>query len=153
MAQLRNVEDGIDHLKMRFHVSTDAALASKLGVAASTVAAWRSRGSIPKRYLEAEPDADTSPRSAAPRHWNEFERLALPIALLRLCKMFEGRIGSYPEFLEAQLEISGAFLSLHSIASREIVRKVDEKPGISPETAASLVAFDEFIGKPWQGED
>lgn len=153
MSRMQDVEEIIDQLKDRFHVGTDAGLASKLGVAASTVAAWRSRGSIPKRYLEAEPDAGTSPRSAAPRHWNEFERLALPIALLRLCKMFEGRIGSYPEFLEAQLEISGAFLSLHAIASRELVRMVDAKPGVSPDTAASLVAFDEFSGEPQQGED
>ncbi len=50
----KRAELQIHELKTLLRVDTDAALATKLEIDASTVASWRRRGSVPRKYAYAD---------------------------------------------------------------------------------------------------
>ena len=49
--KMTSVEASIEHLKSKLQAASDKEVANSLGIDASTVAAWRRRGSVPLKYI------------------------------------------------------------------------------------------------------
>lgn len=97
----------IDELKGRLAVVTDQDLAEALRIGRSTVANWRRRNRIPKRYSVLV-DEDAKKRLSAAFDYSLLssdEQAALSLAIMRMHRNWLPQLDSYPEFLR-----HGAFI-------------------------------------------
>lgn len=79
------VGDLIDRLKAKLSVSSDADLARSLGVDRSTIASWKARGKVPRRYSYIADDDMQEEAAVAPTVWGDLENAAFNVALFRFC--------------------------------------------------------------------
>lgn len=137
---MEDVGNLIEALKMRLGASTDVELARKLAVDKSTVSSWRSRGSLPKRYMgivtgEEEAQAVSTP----PLHWGTHEEYAFKLALFRLAKVLGGDAtsGDYGRAWRA-FRHTGGFWKLMLTSQRDLAQALDNEVS-AIETALAVI--------------
>lgn len=138
-----SVEETILDLKAAFGAETDEQLAKALGIGRSTVASWRLRGSVPKRYSLRKPGEDRSAVSYPPRSWGEEENAAFKLAFIRFVKENGPSFSTYRAYIEEGLWATSKFWIMMSRAKRDVVARMDET-GESAHHAGLLLAYREY---------
>lgn len=88
----RPADEVIEGLKKAFGADTDAELGEALGIARSSVASWRARGSVPQRYIRKLADgARTNIEGAT----TEMEMAAQRLGKLRWLRDFQYLLDDY----------------------------------------------------------
>lgn len=136
------VENTIAAMKAAHGAETDEQLAKSLGIGRSTISSWRIRGSVPQRYLTRVPGDSRASVSYAPLSWEDEERAAFELALLRFFKEHGKIFENYRAFLEGGMAVAGFWIILDR-AKKDIVTAMDEGDK-SALRAAHILAFREF---------
>lgn len=97
--QGQDVDGVISKLKERFGVATDLELAKRLHLGRSTVANWRNRGQVPKRYVEVAEDGYWGPFRVGETEWTEEERAAANLAIMRLMRDNQRVLADFTTFM------------------------------------------------------
>ena len=137
-------EDVIAALRQRLNAKTDSELARKLGINKSTISTWKTRGSVPKRFLAIRDGASHEAINAAPLGWGDHENMAFDLAVSRAMRAL-GRVvseGSYQDLLTV-FSTSAWLWVLMQEAQEELVRRQDER-GVELRLAFSMALHDDF---------
>ncbi|MEE4206239.1 MAG: helix-turn-helix domain-containing protein [Erythrobacter sp.] len=143
----------IERLKARFDVTTDQELARKLDLGRSTIASWRSRDSVPRRYAEAADGAPWARFHFAYNDWTEIEQRAFELAIVHLVRTWGCIATDYRAFLKHGGWAAKMLWFYHSQASSALAEAVDEhenrRGDSSPSVAnvAHLLAYDLFFSE------
>jgi hypothetical protein len=137
-------EEIIEALKRRFAAATDQVLAERLSIGRSTVASWRSRGSVPRRYA-ALVDEENLPFSLGIGYWSGDERAATILALMRMHAGYLGQVDSYSAFLgrggfifsKFTVQLERAYIDLQGAMERHALEE--------PMQALNLLVFEELF--------
>lgn len=143
----KDVEEKIETLKRRFHVSTDQGLAEKLRLGRSTVTSWRRRGAIPERYVQMAEGQTTFMPDFLDEGLTEVDRAAMQLALMRLIKGFGAQMVDYRDYLS-----KGGFLLPQMAVGVEkafldLTRKLSESENSDITQCLNLIVYDEFFSK------
>lgn len=140
-----NAEEAIDALKKRFRVQTDQGLAERLGLGRSTVTSWRRRNAVPPRYDRLASEVPTLLPDFLDPRWDETERNALKLALVRLILGYGSEIRDYPaflskgQFLPAQLAV-GVEKALLDLSARMTEGELEDA-----RQALNMIVYEEFF--------
>ncbi len=126
--QVSMADEIVEQLKQKLDASTDSELARKLGVDRRTVSGWRSRGSVPKRYLGILEGVSKNAYSAPPSVWGEYETVAFDLALFRFCNFYGSRLATSDfRHLLADLPMCApGFWVLMNRAQEDLANALDE---------------------------
>ena len=138
-------ESILEQLKLKLDASTDSELARKLGVDRRTVSGWRTRGSVPKRYLGIIDGASKNAYSAPPDVWGEYEQVAFRLALLRFGNFYQKQFADfdYRSLLADFPMCASGFWLLMSKAQKDLAKVMDEG-GRNLELAFAMLAHDDL---------
>ena len=149
-----DTEDLISRLKAKHGVQTDQDLAHALCLGKSAVGAWRSRGSVPDRYVrslntdgqvasEARQLAPFAYEALAPVVGSSAANAAVELALLRFFKKHGDIFLAYHTFLEGSRMATADFWSILRNAERDVVARMDDHDDPA-DRAVSILALKEF---------
>lgn len=141
---MEDVGSLIEVLKRRLGVTTDVELAKRLAVDKSTVSSWRSRNTLPKRYLGILTGEDAQQTIATPPiRWAEHEEYAFRLALFRLAKALgpDASSGDYGRAWKA-FRTTGGFWKLMRESQKDLAEALDSRVS-SIETAFALIMHDD----------
>lgn len=139
-----DAETIIAQLRERFGVRSDTELARELRVDKRTVSAWRSRGSVPKRFKAILDGHDISPINAAPLQWTDHERAAFSLALFRYGRAYAQELGG-EDFHRAMgvVEFTDDFWGLMFQAQQDISRLISSSVR-DPLTALAVLIHEDI---------
>lgn len=132
----------IEELKATLAAASDADLARLLGVDKSTVASWKARGSVPKRYSRLL-DASTQRSSGLPEGWGSLELEAFTVALFRFT-VVKAKIVLHVEpreLITLAAFWGAAFWPFVEIARQDILALIDD--GVANVHDAGLILLSE----------
>lgn len=121
---MSEVERQIAELRAHMNADTEADLARKLRIDQSTISTWKSRGSVPKRFLSiVEGGASHQLIDHPPLMWGEHETEAFALALFRFARL-TGEValsGDYRSAVECFPTTSPGFWFLVSDAQNDLM--------------------------------
>lgn len=139
------VDDIIAALKAQFRVGTDQGLADRLKLGRSTVTSWRRRGVVPERYARFASSLPTLLPDLVDPGFDEVERKAIVLALMRLIRGYGQQIVDYRAylskggFLPAQLAV-GVEQALLDLAAKMAEENLDDA-----QQALNLIVLEELF--------
>lgn len=146
---MATIEENIKMLKKLYKVATDQDLAKALGVGKSAISAWKSRGSIPARYLSAIEAEQALPFALSPAEMGEEELCALSLALMRLIRNADSVTKSQRAFLEHGWNLSPYLFREYHKSLEEVQergRKAFEDGSFSGyQSVFNVIVYDEFF--------
>ena len=89
-----SAKESIEALKKCMGAQTDAELARKLRIDKSTVSSWKSRDSVPQRFLNILDGQSHQVIATPPIRWGEHENIAFSLALYRFSRWVSAIIES-----------------------------------------------------------
>jgi len=148
-----DVEAVIERLKHQTGARSDVELAAKLRLGRSTIASWRRRGSVPRRY-QSDDAGDRMFFNAPLNEWTPEEHAAFGLAMLRALKEVEDPFKDSLAFRDRYWTFWTELLKQLPNAHGDIleqIREFDER-GMTPTDPRAhlfLIAFHEFaLGPP-----
>ena len=137
-------EDVIAALRRRLNAKTDTELARKLGINKSTISTWKTRGSVPKRFLAIRDGASHEAINSPPLGWGDHENMAFNLAVSRAMRALNWVMsqGSYSDLLTVFSTSAWLWVLMHE-AQQELTHRQDER-GVDLGTAFSMALHDDF---------
>jgi hypothetical protein len=141
---MEDIDAQLERLKSHFGVDKDAELARKLMVDKRTVSAWRARGGLPDRYKSILEGGDPQTVMTPPARWDEHERAAFDLAMLRLARAVlpETTAGEFRPVMQAYGGAWAFFWALMIEARHDIVAQMNSGPKEVRSAFAILVHSD-----------
>lgn len=135
-------------LKARYLVETDQDLAKALKLGRSTVATWRNRGSVPKKYEAlANGKQVRSFYGETPwEFWNELERAGMELAFLRLMRDFGDVSREYSAYLKRGSSIPVSIPEYHGAACHDIAVEMADHNETNVRACLQRIVYNEFFG-------
>jgi len=142
---MENVEETVDRLKEHFRAEKDADLARILGVDKRTVSAWRSRGNVPRRYVQILEGENHQTVLTPPLRWGEYEEQAFELAVFRLVRALRGSVetGSYRQQFDTFRKVFPAFWPFMRDAQVDLSARLEDRE-MPIQTAFALVLHEEI---------
>ena len=134
----------IDEVRQRLGVENDTELARKLRLNKSTISSWRSRESVPERYLRILDGEGLEPLAVKPSGWGDYERYAFRLALFRFCRLQSELVAQndYRDLVDTFKHDAG-FWALVEQARKDIAEQDGNLPH-NPGTAFALCVYDDL---------
>lgn len=135
----------VDRLKEQLRAETDSDLARILAVDKRTVSAWRSRGSVPERYLQMLSGDSHQSIATPPLRWGVYEKEAFNLALFRATRALQGTAfqGSFHEQFSAFRMAGAAFWLLMRDSQVELSGRMESRD-VPIQTAFALLIHDDL---------
>lgn len=138
-------DEVIDKLKKRFRVTTDQELARKLGLGRSAIGSWRSRNSVPARYVEAAEGSNWSAFNHPWSEWSDLERQAFEVAVFRLIHEYKDITESYRNYLMRGGEAAAMLWDFHASAIDEITDAAHHDDGSGWNKNGDLIIYERYF--------
>lgn len=137
----------IAKLKARYRVDTDQDLAKALRLGRSTVATWRNRGSVPKKYEDlANGEVLFQFYGETPwESWSDLEKAGMELALMRLMRDFKGVSHDFSGFLARSQAIPLALPEYHGQACSDIASQMADLNESSVRACLQRLVYEEFF--------
>lgn len=135
------IDEQIEQLKTAVSAASDSELARKLQIDRRTVSGWRSRNSIPKRYLSILDGQSKDFVGCAPLHWGEYEQAAFEAALFRFGNFYK-RHYENPEFSQLMTDFpfaAASFWALMGSTQKEIARNMERGDHVNLHAATAMI--------------
>lgn len=121
----------IEKLKLKYLASNDQELARALKLSRSSVATWRNRGSVPKKYAElASSEHARKFYGDTPWElWGPIEKAGMQLALLRMLRDYRTILDDYRSVLNMGHTLPDKLADFHGEACADIVKRMAEMGG------------------------
>lgn len=138
----------IDKLKARFNARTDQGLAEAMGLSRSSVANWRSRGAVPKKYEKLANNEDTHKfyGDLAWEYWTPLEKAGMQLAMMRLVRDCQPMLESFEVMIRQSVDLPEKIAKYHGQACHDIANGL--ATGVRNEEMAVYILMNhEFFGQ------
>lgn len=134
----------IDQLKKRLGAETDVDLARKLAIDKSTISSWRSRDSLPERYVRILQGEDHQTVLTPPLKWGPYEQYAFRLALFRFAKARAAAATSRDYgTIYRSFSNQGGFWLLMRDAQKDLAKCLEEQTSVM-DTAFAIVLHEDL---------
>ena len=141
----QDVGDIIAKLKKRYRVDTDQDLAESMGLGKSTVAGWRNRRSVPKRYALLARDA-FAPSYVLPfPSWSPVESQVIRLALFRMIRDYQDTVTDYEAYLTKGRFVVEQLLEYTHEALLDVDAEMRVRASIEVDQCVQILIFREFF--------
>ncbi len=142
---VETADEVIDVLRKRFRVSTDQALAEQLHLGRSTVTSWRRRGSVPDRYVRMASERPTILPDLVNPQFDDTERSALTLALVRFIRDNASVTQDYQAFLSKGGFLPAKLAIAMEKALLDVSARMEEGELEDAWRALNLIVFEELF--------
>ncbi len=135
----------IAKLKDRYRVTSDQELAESMGLGRSTVAGWRTRQRVPKRYAQLAEDA-FAPSYVLPfPAWSPVETQVIRLALFRMIRDYQDTITDYEAYLTKGQFVVEQLLEYTHQALLDVDKEMRSRAEAEVDQCVQILIFREFF--------